>query len=184
MGASSGTGIVEEGEVTEEQAPLAGEQGPLAWEQGPLAGEREPAREGKTAGMSARGPGAVRLFRFLIYGLVLASSAAQYSVVPILPVYAHRLGLTGLQQGMVLGATGLATLAVSLPAGILSDRFGARRLTLWAGWLMSVALFTQAMAGSFPVLLVARLVFGVGFAVVWTAGLSWLAEAAPGGPGL
>ena len=128
--------------------------------------------------------GPVRLFRFLIYSLVLASSATQYSVVPIVPVYAHRFGLTGVQQGMVLGATGLATLAVSLPAGALSDRFGARMLTLWAGWLMSVALFTQAMAPSFPLLLAARLGFGIGFAVIWTAGLAWLAEAAPGGPGL
>ena len=126
----------------------------------------------------------MRLFRFLIYSLVLASSATQYSVVPIVPVYAHRFGLTGVQQGMVLGATGLATLAVSLPAGALSDRFGARMLTLWAGWLMSVALFTQAMAPSFPLLLAARLGFGIGFAVIWTAGLAWLAEAAPGGPGL
>jgi predicted MFS family arabinose efflux permease len=85
---------------------------------------------------------------------------------------------------MVLGATGLATLAVSLPAGVLSDRLGARRLTLWAGGVMSAALFTQAVAGSFPLLLAARLGFGIGFAVVWTAGLSWLAGAAPGGPGL
>ncbi len=128
--------------MTEEQGPVAGEQGP------------------------------VRLFRFLIYSLVLASSATQYSVVPILPVYAHRFGLTGVQQGMVLGATGLATLAVSVPAGALSDRFGARRLTLWAGWLMSIALLAQAVAGSFPVLLAARLGFGIGFAVIWTAGLS------------
>jgi predicted MFS family arabinose efflux permease len=96
----------------------------------------------------------------------------------------HRFGLTGVQQGMVLGATGLATLAVSVPAGALSDRFGARRLTLWAGWLMSIALFAQAVAGSFPVLLAARLGFGIGFAIIWTAGLSWLAEAAPGGAGL
>ena len=145
--------------MTEQQARVAGEQARVAGAQG-------------------------RLFRLLIYGLVLASSAAQYAVVPILPVYAHRFGLSGLQQGMVLGATGLATLAVSLPAGVLSDRFGARRLTLCAGWLMSVALFAQALAGSFPVLLMARLGFGVGFAMVWTAGLSWLTEAAPGGPGL
>src|SRR5258705_10304085 len=148
--------------------------------EGAVTEEQDPVTEGQ--GRVGEGQG--RPFRFLIYGLVLASSAAQYAVVPILPVYAHRFGLSGLQQGMVLGATGLATLAVSLPAGALSDRFGARRLTLWAGWLMSVALFTQAMAGSFPVLLVARLGFGVGFAMVWTAGLSWLTEAAPGGPGL
>jgi predicted MFS family arabinose efflux permease len=130
------------------------------------------------------GPGRARLFRFLIYGLVLASSGTQFAVVPILPAYAHRFGLSGLQQGMMLGATGLATLAVSLPAGALSDRFSARRLTLWAGWLMSIALFTQAMAGSFPVLLASRLGFGIGFAMVWTAGQSWLAETAPGGAGL
>ena len=140
--------------------------------------------KGLVAGVPTRGPGPVRLFRFLIYGLVLASSATQFAVVPILPVYAHRLGLSGLQQGMVLGATGLATLAVSLPAGALSDRLGARKLTLGAGGLMTIALFTQAVAGSFPVLLAARLEFGIGYAVVWTAGLSWLAGAAPGGPGL
>ncbi len=166
MGRPSGTGVVEEEAVTRELGRVTGELGRVTGGQGRVTG------------------GQGRLFRFLIYGLVLASSAAQYAVVPILPVYAHRFGLSGLQQGMVLGATGLATLAVSLPAGALSDRFGARRLTLWAGWLMSAALFTQALAGSFPVLLVARLGFGVGFAMVWTAGLSWLTEAAPGGPGL
>ena len=168
--------------------PSAAELGPIPR---PAAAGQEPVPRpsagpgpGPRAGTPARRPGPLRLFRFLIYGLVLASSGAQYAVVPILPVYAHRLGLTGLQQGMVLGATGLATLAVSVPAGALSDRFGARRLTLWAGWVMAAALFAQAMAGSFPVLLAARLGFGVGFAVVWTAGLSWLTEAAPGGPGL
>src|SRR5262249_22703028 len=123
-------------------------------------------------------------FRFLIYGLVLASSGTHFAVVPIIPAYAHRFGLSGLQQGMVLGATGFAALAVSLPAGALSDRLSARRLTLWAGWLMAIALVTQALAGSFPLLLASRLGFGVGYAIVSTAGLSWLAEAAPGGPGL
>jgi MFS family permease len=43
------------------------------------------------------------------------------------------------QQGMVLGATGLAALAVSVPAGTLSDRFGARQITLAAGLVMAAA---------------------------------------------
>jgi len=173
--------------VTEQQGRLTGEQARVTGGQRRVAGEQAwvTGQQGRVAREQGRVAGAQgRLFRLLIYGLVLASSAAQYAVVPILPVYAHRFGLSGLQQGMVLGATGLATLAVSLPAGVLSDRFGARRLTLCAGWLMSVALFAQALAGSFPVLLMARLGFGVGFAMVWTAGLSWLTEAAPGGPGL
>jgi predicted MFS family arabinose efflux permease len=132
----------------------------------------------------AVGTGTLRVFRLLVYGLVLATSGTQFAVVPILPAYAHRFGLSGIQQGAVLGATGLAALAVSIPAGALSDRFGARRLTLWAGTMMTAGVFAQAMAGSFGVLLGSRLLFGIGYAVVWTAGLAWLAEAGPGGPGL
>jgi MFS family permease len=119
-------------------------------------------------------------FRLLMYGLILASAAAQFALVPIMPVYAHRLGLSGFQQGLVLGATGLATLGVSVPAGTLSDRFGARRITLAAGLLMATATFGQALAGSFPALLAARLAFGAGYGVLWTAGLCWLAAGANG----
>jgi predicted MFS family arabinose efflux permease len=122
-----------------------------------------------------------RAFRVLMYGLILASAAAQFALVPVMPDYAHRLGLSGFQQGLVLGATGLATLAVSVPAGTLSDRFGARRITLAAGLLMATATLGQALAGSFPALLAARLAFGVGYGVLWTAGLCWLAATA-GGP--
>jgi MFS family permease len=125
-----------------------------------------------------------RLFRVLIYGLVLTSSAAQYAIVPVMPVYAHRLDLSGAQQGMVLGATGLAMLAVCLPAGALSDRLGARRLTLCAGLLMAIALFGQSLAGSFPELIGSRLAFGIGYGVMWTAGLSWIAATVPGGSAL
>jgi MFS family permease len=126
----------------------------------------------------------VRSFRLLIYGLVLASAAAQFALIPVMPVYAHRLGLSGFQEGMVLAATGLASLVVSVPAGTLSDRFGARRITLAAGVLMAAAMLAQALAGSFGLLLAARLGFGVGYGVVWTAGLCWLAGAAGGPPAL
>jgi MFS family permease len=119
-------------------------------------------------------------FRVLMYGLILASAAAQFALVPIMPVYAHRLGLSGFQQGLVLGATGLASLGVSVPAGTLSDRFGARRITLAAGLLMAAAMFGQALAGSFPALLAARLAFGAGYGALWTAGLCWLAAGAVG----
>jgi MFS family permease len=116
-------------------------------------------------------------FRLLISGLILASAAAQFALVPVMPVYAHRLGLSGFGQGEVLGAPGLAALAVCLPAGALSDRFGARRMTLCAGVLMATATFAQALAGNIAALLAARLLFGAGYGIVWTAGLCWLAAA-------
>jgi predicted MFS family arabinose efflux permease len=124
-----------------------------------------------------------RLFRLLIGALILVSAAAQFALVPVMPVYARGLGLSGFEQGMVLGATGLATLVVSVPAGTLADRFGARRITLAAGVLMAAATAAQALAGDFPALLAARLAFGAGYGMVWTAGLCWLAGAImAGGP--
>ncbi len=123
-----------------------------------------------------------RLFRALIGALVLVSAAAQFALVPVMPVYARRFGLSGFEQGMLLGATGLATLVVSVPAGAMADRFGPRRVTLAAGVLMAVATAAQALAGGFPLLLAARLAFGAGYGMVWTAGLCWLAGAAAGGP--
>jgi MFS transporter, ACS family, D-galactonate transporter len=126
----------------------------------------------------------VRSFRLLIYGLILTSAAAQFALIPVMPVYAHRLGLSGFQEGTVLAATGLASLAVSLPAGTLADRFGARRITLAAGLLMAAAMLAQALAGSFGLLLTARLAFGVGYGVLWTAGLCWLVGAGGGPPAL
>jgi MFS family permease len=131
---------------------------------------------------AARTGAGSRLFRLLIGALILVSAAAQFALVPVMPVYARRFGLSGFEQGMVLGATGLATLVVSVPAGTLSDRFGPRRITLAAGLLMAAATAAQALAGGFPALLAARLVFGAGYGMVWTAGLCWLAGAAAGGP--
>jgi len=126
----------------------------------------------------------VRRLRFLIYTLVLVTSILQMAVVPLLPSYEHRFQLSGLQTAALLAATGLASLAVSVPAGALSDRLGARKLTLWAGWLIAVAVLVQAFAPSYPLLLTARLVFGVGYGVVWTAALAWLASASPHGSAL
>jgi MFS family permease len=124
--------------------------------------------------------GGARLFGPMIYGLILGSAAAQFALVPVMPVYDRLLGLSGFQQGLVLGATGLASLVVSVPAGRLADRLGARRITLAAGLLMGAATLAQALAGSFPALLAARLAFGAGYGMVWTAGLCWLAAGVAG----
>jgi predicted MFS family arabinose efflux permease len=135
----------------------------------------------ETAAKDEKGFGRLRA---LIYFLCLVSASFQQGIVPLLPEYAHKFGLSGVQQGMLLGATAFATMAVAVPAGALADRLGARRLTLIAGGLMALAMVAEAVAPSFSVLLVARLVFGAGYGIVWTAGLAWLAGVSPEGSGL
>jgi MFS family permease len=115
--------------------------------------------------------------RFLIYALAMLSSLLQSAIAPLLPSYAARFQLGGVQVAALLAATGVAALVISLPAGALSDRFGARVLTLWSGWLIVAAAVGQAFAPSFMFLLATRFVFGLGYGIVWTAALTWLARA-------
>jgi MFS family permease len=118
-----------------------------------------------------------RRLRVSVYALALLSSLLQSAIAPLLPSYAHRYHLGGVQIAALLAGTAIAALVISLPAGALSDRFGARVLTLWSGWLIVVATVGQAFAPSFLFLLATRLVFGLGYGIVWTAALTWLARA-------
>ena len=109
-----------------------------------------------------------------LYLLVALAELIHWAIVPLIPAFAARFSLSEVQSGALVASTGLATLVVSIPAGMLADRLGARRLTLWAGGSMAIAAFGQALAPSYALLLGARLVFGLGFGIVWTAGLAWL----------
>ncbi|MGO9964758.1 MAG: MFS transporter [Acidimicrobiales bacterium] len=128
-----------------------------------------------SGGVAATDP-RLRRLRYLVYALALFSSLLQSAIAPLLPSYAHRFQLGGVQTAGLLAATGIAALVISLPAGALSDRFGARVLTLWSGWLIVLATLGQAFAPSYTVLLASRLVFGLGYGIVWTAALTWLAR--------
>ncbi|MBN1565224.1 MAG: MFS transporter, partial [Anaerolineae bacterium] len=56
----------------------------------------------------------------------------------IQPLYVKSLGATPDQAGIVLGMWGLGRLLVILPAGILADRLGARKMML-PGWFLGFA---------------------------------------------
>jgi MFS family permease len=117
-----------------------------------------------------------------IYGLFFVAGIAQAAIVPLLPRLSAEHGLSPAETGLLLALPGLATLAVSVPAGFAADRLGARRCTLLAGVILCVSCLAQA-APSLPSLLAGRLLFGIAYGVVWTTGVAWLAEldSEPGG---
>jgi predicted MFS family arabinose efflux permease len=113
-----------------------------------------------------------------VYALILVGEFSWSAVVPLVPTFADQLDLSQAEAGLLAGATGLAVLGISIPAGILADRYGARPLTLVAAMLTSLALVAHAIPGFWP-LVGARFVFGLGFGTVWTAGIAWIGELAP-----
>lgn len=126
-----------------------------------------------------------RLLPALLHALFFVAAATQSAIVPLLPRINHAYGLTPSGDALILAAPGLATLAISLPAGALADRLGARRLTIAATALMAAAALAQA-APDYPLLMTGRLAFGLAFGIVWTTGVAWMSgsQDKPGSPSL
>ncbi len=124
-------------------------------------------------------PAEIRLAA-LIATLAFFDLAMWLTAVPLIPFWERDLGLSHTQSGLVLGAYGIAVLLLSLPAGHLADRIGARRLTIGATLLFAATAPLYAFASSFEELLALRLVNGLFSAVSWTAGLAWLVASVPG----
>jgi MFS family permease len=114
----------------------------------------------------------------LFYVLVFLDEVALLSIVPLVPAYTRAYGLSDVRAGALLSASSLAIVVASVPAGRLSDRFGAHIVTLAASAIAAAAMLGSAVAPNYAALLAARLAFGVGSGTIWSAGISWLSDSA------
>lgn len=114
----------------------------------------------------------------LVYALVFCTELGQSMLLPLLPGYADAFGLADAQTGAILAASTLATVAAALPAGVLAARRGARTVCVLAGALIVLSALVTACADSFALLLVGRVLYGLAFAAVWTAGMTLVAASA------
>jgi len=100
-------------------------------------------------------------------------------IVPLLPALEQEAGLSKDQAGIVLAAYSASVLLASLPVGHLSDRLGARRMTVAAAFMFAALAPALAFADSFGELVAVRFGQGLFSAVSWTAGLAWLTQSQP-----
>ena len=110
------------------------------------------------------------------YALLFLDEIVLLGMVPLAPTYADQLGLTETQTGMLLGAASLAPVVIAIPVGVYADRIGARRLALAGAVVLALGTLGQGLTETFSILLVARVVLGIGSAVIWTAGTAWLSD--------
>ena len=78
------------------------------------------------------------------------------AIVPTAPSFADRFDLSKVQVGALLASAGLATLLISLPIGLVSDRLGTRRLIRASAAVVAVSTLGQGLAFDFWSLLAAR----------------------------
>jgi predicted MFS family arabinose efflux permease len=106
--------------------------------------------------------------------LILASTVVSFfavgvtffAVPPLIPELVGRFGLSHLAIGVLMGAISVPAILFSIPLGAAIDRWPARATGNIALTLMAFGALLFALAPSYAVLVIGRLLFGVGGLVI------------------
>jgi len=127
---------------------------------------------------SAKEPVLTRDFLFATLANFVNSFGAQM-LMATLPVYILNLGGSEVEVGLVTGVMAGTALLLRPLAGWLTDAWQRRPLVLAGTFCYGLASIVYLLAGSLPVLLLGRLVQGVGICSYTTAANSYVADVAP-----
>ena len=119
--------------------------------------------------------------RAAIYGAVFLAFLDNFVLLPVIAPRAAELGGGSLGVGLAVAAYSLANLVFNLLGGFLADRFGRRRIGVWALVASPLAIGSYAWADSIGWFLAARLFHGAAGGVLATSLLAMLGDAAPAG---
>src|SRR5919109_690657 len=110
-------------------------------------------------------------------GLAIFSSTIAKN--PVLPILAQQLGADKGMIGWVAAASTLTGILASLPAGLLSDRWGRKRLLLGAGVVFVSAPLAYLLVATPAQLAVVRAYHGLATAVLGPVAMAYVADLAP-----
>ena len=108
---------------------------------------------------------------FDFYDLILYT----FLLIPI----GEELGLSNVQLSFVLGSSLAATAAGGVVFGLLSDRFGRRTVMQWTILCYSIGTFLSGLSPNLSVLLVFRVITGLGVGGEWATGQTYVGETFP-----
>jgi predicted MFS family arabinose efflux permease len=118
---------------------------------------------------------------YLTSAIVLVDTLFFAVLTPLLPHYAHTLGLRKASAGVLSAAYPFGTLVGAIPSGIVATRFGVKPAVLvgLTGVAITTALF--GIASAEWQLDLARFLQGLSSSFSWTGSLAWLVALAPEG---
>ncbi|HEY1300202.1 MAG TPA: MFS transporter, partial [Stellaceae bacterium] len=98
----------------------------------------------------------------------------------LIPLYGLSLGFDAATIGVLVGARSIVALFLSIHVGVLMDKFGTRRVTLFFVWTgMALAPLFPLMPG-FWTLLALQLVNGAAVSFAWSGAQTLIAQLAEG----
>jgi MFS family permease len=108
---------------------------------------------------------------FDFYDLMLFS----FLLIPI----GQQLHLSNVELSYILGASLAATALGGVMFGVLSDRFGRKSVLQWTILTYSVGTFLCGLASTLEVLLLFRIITGLGVGGEWATGQTYVGETFP-----
>ena len=90
-----------------------------------------------------------------------------------------QFGLTDIQLGWVVGSPTFAAMFAMLSSGTISDYVGRKKVLIYAALLYSVSAFLSALAPSYEVLVIARMIGGFAFGAALVLAPIYIAEISP-----
>src|SRR5215831_1317758 len=98
----------------------------------------------------------------------------------LIPLYGLSLGLDASEIGILVGARSIIALFLSIHIGVLMDRFGTRRVTLFFVWTGMVLAPLFPLVPGFGALLLLQLISGAAVSFAWSGAQTLIAQLAEG----
>jgi len=100
----------------------------------------------------------------------------------LIPLYALSLGFDASEIGILVGARSIVAMVLSIHIGVLMDRFGTRKVTLFFVWTgMALAPLFPLVPWFLPLLLL-QLINGAAVSFAWSGAQTLIAQLAEGDP--
>lgn len=116
---------------------------------------------------------------WLIPAVYFLFVAGEFATITSIALTLTERGASALRVGVLVSALWLGILAASLRAHAWIARHGHGRVFVGAMVVSLVSMGSMALHQRYDAWLLAAVVLGIGGGLVWVAGESWLAEAAP-----
>lgn len=119
------------------------------------------------------------LQRTLVYASAFFGITTESLIGMLLPLWALDRGLPPAQLGTAVALASLSPLLLAVPAGALCDRYGDRRIMLWAGLGAGITAALYPLAGGFWAACGLQLLGGLARSMSWLAAQSYAIRITP-----
>ena len=115
-------------------------------------------------------------FKLMCAAGLFAIFSSTLSKSPVLPLFAVHLGATASQVGIIAAVSTLAGIAFSIPAGMLSDRFGRKTMLTAAGVVFASAPAMYLFTTGIWQLATIRFYHGLATAIFMPVAMAYVSE--------